>query len=326
MRADVTQRLKRRAGELTPSALFSTATGESIEYYRKYPEEVGAVEVHLVTLGCQLSYLRVDYTASGGDLLLGMRMDGDPYKLCVNLSNRLVMSYVEGLGVSPYLPGEVQLYPLTRMAVLVSAGASGGFPGLLVSHEFMSEVATGTGLPPDRGPWRMRARAPDAALEDFALMEGCPLQGGLRRLYIEAKALDALGLLLAQVCSGRGEAAIARALRQRYVRKVHEARDIVHSRLDDLPTLSEMAWAVGMSTTALKKAFRTVFGIPLYAYARNERLKQAKALLAEGELSVGEVADRVGYQSLSYFSAAFKRQFGVLPSGVWRRMFNSLGS
>jgi AraC-like DNA-binding protein len=72
-----------------------------------------------------------------------------------------------------------------------------------------------------------------------------------------------------------------------------------------------------MSTTALKRAYKMVFGIPVYEYARNERLRRARALLADGELSVGEVAVRVGYQSLSWFSLAFKRQFGILPREVW---------
>ncbi len=115
-------------------------------------------------------------------------------------------------------------------------------------------------------------------------------------------------------------------LRPRDVRKVHEARDLVDDRLDDLPSLSDIARAVGMSTTALKRAYRTVFGIPVYEYARNERLRQAWALLAEGDLSVGEVAERVGYQSLSHFSAAFKRQFGLLPREVWPHTAKELSS
>ena len=114
--------------------------------------------------------------------------------------------------------------------------------------------------------------------------------------------------------------------RRRDVRKVHEARDLVDDRLDDLPSLSDIARAVGMSTTALKRAYRTVFGIPVYEYARNERLRQAWALLAEGDLSVGEVAERVGYQSLSHFSAAFKRQFGLLPREVWPHTAKELSS
>ncbi len=81
-----------------------------------------------------------------------------------------------------------------------------------------------------------------------------------------------------------------------------------------------------MSTTALKRAYRVVFGVPVYEYARNERLQRARILLAEGELSVGEVAARVGYQSLSWFSLAFKKKFGMLPSEVWPCTVKELSS
>ncbi len=81
-----------------------------------------------------------------------------------------------------------------------------------------------------------------------------------------------------------------------------------------------------MSTTALKRAYRIVFGVPVYEYARNQRLQRARALLSEGELSVGEVAVRVGYQSLSWFSLAFKRKFGMLPREVWPHTVKELSS
>ena len=43
-------------------------------------------------------------------------------------------------------------------------------------------------------------------------------------------------------------------------------------------------------------------------------MEKAELLLREGKLSIGEVANLMGYSNLSYFSAAFKRQFGITPS------------
>jgi two-component system response regulator YesN len=45
-----------------------------------------------------------------------------------------------------------------------------------------------------------------------------------------------------------------------------------------------------------------------------EKSKSAKGLLLAGELSVGEVADAVGYESVFYFSRVFKRLEGISPS------------
>ena len=43
-------------------------------------------------------------------------------------------------------------------------------------------------------------------------------------------------------------------------------------------------------------------------------------------IDLSEVADRVGYQSLSWFGIAFKRQFGTLPSEIWPRTVKDLSS
>jgi AraC-like DNA-binding protein len=170
------------------------------------------------------------------------------------------------------------------------------------------------------------ARAPTEAVRALAMIDGCPLRGPLRRLYVEAKALEIIALLLARLPFGGGKPTEVLSLRPRDIRKAHEARDLVQSRLNDLPTLSEIAREVGMSTTALKRAYRMVFGVAVYEYARNERLQRAMGLLTVGELSVSEVAARVGYQSLSWFSLAFKRQFGVLPREVWPHTVKELSS
>lgn len=39
-----------------------------------------------------------------------------------------------------------------------------------------------------------------------------------------------------------------------------------------------------------------------------------EALLKDGELALGEIAERVGFADLSTFSQAFKRWYGVAPS------------
>ena len=44
------------------------------------------------------------------------------------------------------------------------------------------------------------------------------------------------------------------------------------------------------------------------------KLNRAAELLREGKYNVSEIADITGFSSLSYFSASFKKQFGVAPS------------
>jgi AraC-like DNA-binding protein len=57
-------------------------------------------------------------------------------------------------------------------------------------------------------------------------------------------------------------------------------------------------------------------GISPIVFIRKIRLQKAAALLAAKSGSVSEVAYAVGFESLSYFSRAFKEEFGKLPSQV----------
>jgi AraC-like DNA-binding protein len=57
----------------------------------------------------------------------------------------------------------------------------------------------------------------------------------------------------------------------------------------------------------------SLVGEPPLTYLTRWRMWQASRLLAEGNLSVGETALRVGYESEAAFSKAFKRHFGQSP-------------
>ena len=48
-------------------------------------------------------------------------------------------------------------------------------------------------------------------------------------------------------------------------------------------------------------------------YIRLERLKKAAILLKEGECKINEVCYMVGFNTPSYFTKCFQKQFGILP-------------
>jgi AraC-like DNA-binding protein len=62
-------------------------------------------------------------------------------------------------------------------------------------------------------------------------------------------------------------------------------------------------------------------GEPPLHYLTRWRMQLAGDLLAEDGLSIGEIAERVGYQSESPFSKAFKQHTGMAP-GAYRRHTN----
>ncbi|HCR13454.1 MAG TPA: AraC family transcriptional regulator [Solidesulfovibrio sp.] len=141
-------------------------------------------------------------------------------------------------------------------------------------------------------------------------MLACPFEGALKRLFLESKSLD---LLLGEICR---HALIRRTpgcpcCSNRA--KVEKAKALLLENLADPLTIADLAGQLGMSESSLKRAFRDVQGVSIFAFFQAHRLEQARALLARGEMNVTEVAFCVGYSNHSHFSRAFKRQFGVSP-------------
>ncbi|MDC8006159.1 AraC family transcriptional regulator [Aureisphaera galaxeae] len=107
-----------------------------------------------------------------------------------------------------------------------------------------------------------------------------------------------------------------RASKPDYRDQLNEVREILLSRLDNPPSLSELSLQIGLNTTKLKKEFKEVFGVPVFKYLQNERLSSAHALISEKRATVQEAAWQVGYDSLSSFSNAFAKKYGYRPSQI----------
>ena len=79
-------------------------------------------------------------------------------------------------------------------------------------------------------------------------------------------------------------------------------------------TVASLAKRCGLSRAAFARRFKHAVGESPMRFWTRWRLTLAADLLRDPELSVGEVAEEVGYESPFSFSAAFKRHFGVSPS------------
>lgn len=100
-------------------------------------------------------------------------------------------------------------------------------------------------------------------------------------------------------------------------RAVRDAREILHERLVDPPSLVELAAEVGTGQYSLLRAFRTAHGLPPHAYLNQLRVRRARALLDAGE-QVAQAAVTVGFVDQSHLTRHFRRIVGVAP-GAYRR-------
>lgn len=88
---------------------------------------------------------------------------------------------------------------------------------------------------------------------------------------------------------------------------------IIMSDLSVQHTAAEFSQMFSVSESSIKNYFRGVFGQSISRYITRERMTEAARLISETNLSVLEVANRVGYENQSKFAAAFKRVHGVTP-------------
>ncbi len=86
-------------------------------------------------------------------------------------------------------------------------------------------------------------------------------------------------------------------------------------------TVASLAAQVGMSRSAFSARFTAMVGKPPLHYLTRWRMQLAGDLLVDDGLSISEIAERVGYQSESPFSKAFKQHTGMAP-GAYRRHAN----
>jgi AraC-like DNA-binding protein len=78
-------------------------------------------------------------------------------------------------------------------------------------------------------------------------------------------------------------------------------------------TVESLASIAHMSRSAFARRFAECFNRPPMDYLRDVRLRRAAQLLSRGDLSVDEIANKVGFSSRSHFSRTFGDHFGASP-------------
>ncbi len=109
------------------------------------------------------------------------------------------------------------------------------------------------------------------------------------------------------------EAQMLSDLRADQVELVHEVHEYLLQHMEERITIEELARIFHINTTTLKAVFKSVYGNSLAAHIKEHRMERAAELLRSTDLSILEIAGRVGYDSQSKFSAAFKSAYQVLP-------------
>jgi AraC-like DNA-binding protein len=85
------------------------------------------------------------------------------------------------------------------------------------------------------------------------------------------------------------------------------------------PSVAQIAGAAGLSADYFSRLFQRTTGKSVRRWIVEERIRAATELLGDPSMSIGQVAERLGYQDLFYFCRQFKQVMGVSPSGFRKR-------
>ena len=81
-------------------------------------------------------------------------------------------------------------------------------------------------------------------------------------------------------------------------------------------SISELAEQAYLSPRYFSLQFKEVMGQTIENYIIEKKIERAEYLLRQHGMTVGEVADALGYQNIYYFSKQFKKIKGISPSKV----------
>ena len=95
--------------------------------------------------------------------------------------------------------------------------------------------------------------------------------------------------------------------------KMSEIRNYIDEHYREKIQLDNLCFLFGTNKTTLCQSFKRLYGTTVLDYINGLRIKEAKRLLRERELSITQISERLGFSSIHYFCRLFKKTTGQAP-------------
>jgi AraC-like DNA-binding protein len=95
---------------------------------------------------------------------------------------------------------------------------------------------------------------------------------------------------------------------------IRKATRYIHQNFSHSLNIEKLAWEAGMSVQYFRRLFRIYHECSPVEYIRNFRIERAKDLLKVSYYTIGDIAEKLGFPDLYYFSRVFKQVTGETPS------------
>lgn len=190
---------------------------------------------------------------------------------------------------------------------------------LFVEKARMDEVMEGAGLS-DSHPFIIGDTHPVFEMSARALAVihdamHCDYTGGLKSTFLESRMLD---LLVDCIVTAEEQELIAdntalRSLTSTDRLALQEAKLYLDTMRGRTVTIAELSRKCAINEFKLKAGFKAVYGKSVHQYIVSARMKYAIKLLKE-KYTVEEIAETIGYRTVSGFYKAFHKEYGCSPS------------
>lgn len=125
-----------------------------------------------------------------------------------------------------------------------------------------------------------------------------------------------LELLLINLCTTASKHSSPSAQNQinYYEKKFRTIEKYMLENLDKSITLKELSCATGFSLSTIKRIFSSQAGSGALHHFLKLKIKEAKRLIKETDMTMTEISESLGFSSIHYFSRIFKKIAGKSPS------------
>lgn len=133
------------------------------------------------------------------------------------------------------------------------------------------------------------------------------------KLEMDGIVMEMLEEVLSRFTNYEMPQALPARLKKHHLVTIEKAKQYLNENLSKNISLEELAAQCHISPFHFSRVYKTFTGYPVYQYLQGMRLKHAEMLLATA-LPVADIAFQSGFNSIDYFSAAFKKQYKLSPS------------
>jgi AraC family transcriptional regulator len=134
------------------------------------------------------------------------------------------------------------------------------------------------------------------------------------KLQLDNLVMDLVAKTIPAVTDYKPDAGINKSLKKNHLITIELAKEYIVNHFTEDISLMEIANYCHVSPFHFSRIFKKFTSISPHQFLLGIRLRNAETLLLNTELPVADVAFTSGFNSIEYFTSAFKKQFQLPPA------------